>query len=82
MANVSANSSNSRISSGVNDELRRRTEEAVERLHRLIRDGEVPPPVLHPKCKHCSLHAVCMPELITAQTGYRRAAEELFMTNA
>jgi CRISPR-associated exonuclease Cas4 len=59
-------------------ELRRRTEEAVERLHRLIRDGEVPPPVLHPKCKHCSLHAVCMPELITAQTGYRRAAMELF----
>src|SRR5262249_26087966 len=43
-------------------QLRRTTEEAVARLHALLESGEVPPPVLHPKCKACSLHDLCMPE--------------------
>jgi CRISPR-associated exonuclease Cas4 len=58
--------------------LRRTTEEAVERLHALLRSGETPPPVLHPKCKQCSLHAVCLPELIGDPSAYCRAARELF----
>lgn len=58
--------------------LRRTTEEAIARLHALIQAQEVPPPVLHPKCKACSLHAICMPELLTAQAAYRQAAAELF----
>ncbi len=58
--------------------LRRTTEEAAVRLHDLLRAGEVPPPVLHPKCRACSLHDVCLPELLTAQQAYRRAADRLF----
>jgi CRISPR-associated exonuclease Cas4 len=58
--------------------LRLKTEEAVTRLHALIQAQEVPPPVLHPKCKACSLHTICMPELITAAPAYRRAAAQLF----
>jgi len=60
-------------------QMRRRTEEAVEQLHRLTQSGTVPPPVLHPKCQACSLHAVCMPELLSAQDAYRRAADQLFI---
>jgi CRISPR-associated exonuclease Cas4 len=63
------------------DPLRRTTEDAVARLHELVRSGRTPPPVLHPKCKECSLHAVCLPELISAPAGYLRAAESLFRTD-
>jgi CRISPR-associated exonuclease Cas4 len=59
--------------------LRQMTEEAAARLHQLIQAGEVPPPILHPKCQQCSLHAVCMPELISAPARYRSAAEALFV---
>jgi CRISPR-associated exonuclease Cas4 len=58
--------------------LRQATEEAARRLHEIVSSGEVPPPVLHPKCKECSLHDVCMPELITETSAYRRAATSLF----
>ncbi len=61
--------------------LRQTTEEAVARLHALMQAGEVPPPVLHPKCKACSLHAVCLPELLTARAAYRQAAAELFQVH-
>ncbi len=59
--------------------LRGTTEEAVGRLHELIASGVVPPPVLLPKCKACSLYAVCMPELIGSQGNYKRAADKLFV---
>jgi CRISPR-associated exonuclease Cas4 len=58
--------------------LRGVTEDASARLHALLRASEVPAPVLHAKCKACSLHAVCMPELLTAREAYRRAATGLF----
>jgi CRISPR-associated exonuclease Cas4 len=58
--------------------LRTATEEAVAQLHALLASGVTPPPVLHPKCKQCSLHNVCLPELITAGNTYRRAATALF----
>ncbi len=58
--------------------LRQKTEEAAHRLHALIQAGHVPRPILHPKCKACSLYAVCMPELILAQERYQQAASDLF----
>ena len=60
--------------------LRQTTEEAVRRLQELMATGEVPAPVLHPKCKQCSLYRVCMPELLTQQGRYARAAAALFTT--
>jgi CRISPR-associated exonuclease Cas4 len=62
--------------------LRRTTEAAVAQLHALIDSGQVPPPVLHQKCQSCSLHALCMPELVSAQDTYRLAAHSLFLVEA
>lgn len=42
-------------------ELRRLTEDAASRLHRLIASGVTPPPVREPKCDRCSLIGVCLP---------------------
>jgi CRISPR-associated exonuclease Cas4 len=59
--------------------LRLATEQAVRRLHEIVSAREVPPPVLHPKCKECSLHDVCMPELLVDVPAYQRAAAALFI---
>jgi CRISPR-associated exonuclease Cas4 len=58
--------------------LRRTTEEAVDRLHSLLASGHTPSPVLHPRCKECSLHDLCLPELVTGLALYQRAARALF----
>ena len=54
--------------------LRRTTEDAVARLHALLGSGQVPPPVLHPKCKACSLYASACPSCSPPRrpTGRRR----------
>jgi CRISPR-associated exonuclease Cas4 len=59
--------------------LRQTTEEAVRRLHALLASGVTPPPVLHPKCKQCSVRGLCLPELVTATARYERAAQRLFL---
>jgi CRISPR-associated exonuclease Cas4 len=43
------------------DELRRETEEAAARLHRLLASGVTPSPVREPKCDQCSLIDLCLP---------------------
>lgn len=43
-------------------ELRRLTEETAARLHRLFDSGVTPRAVREPKCDHCSLLDVCLPE--------------------
>jgi CRISPR-associated exonuclease Cas4 len=58
--------------------LRRQTEEAAARLHQLLASGSTPPPVVHPKCRHCSVNALCLPDLVSAQARYQRAARDLF----
>ncbi|HYU34929.1 MAG TPA: CRISPR-associated protein Cas4 [Thermoanaerobaculia bacterium] len=42
-------------------ELRRLTEDAAARLHRLIAGGVTPTAVREPKCDQCSLLDICMP---------------------
>lgn len=59
-------------------DLRRRTEDAAVRLHALLATRTAPPPVLHPKCRGCSLHGMCLPELLAAPAAYLRAAADLF----
>lgn len=58
--------------------LRRKTRDAAERLHALLATRVAPAPVVHPKCKQCSLHRLCMPELLADPAAYRRAAAGLF----
>jgi len=59
--------------------LRDKTRRAAERLHELLRQTVAPAAVLHKKCKECSLHAVCLPELLSAPDAYSRAARSLFL---
>jgi CRISPR-associated exonuclease Cas4 len=59
-------------------QLRRQTEDAAARLHELLRTTVPPPPILHPKCRQCSVHGICLPELISAQTRFAKANRELF----
>lgn len=42
--------------------LRRETEEAAARLHRLLGSGVTPLPVREPKCDQCSLIHLCLPD--------------------
>jgi CRISPR-associated exonuclease Cas4 len=58
--------------------LRRLTEEAAVRLHELLASRIAPPPVVHPKCRQCSLNSLCLPDLVAAQARYQRAARDLF----
>jgi CRISPR-associated exonuclease Cas4 len=51
--------------------LRDLTRDAAARLHSLIRLGKTPPAKLEPKCKHCSLRPVCMPELAARSAAIR-----------
>lgn len=47
-----------------NENLRKETEDAAGRLHRLIESGKTPPPVYEKKCDTCSLLDVCLPKTI------------------
>ena len=42
--------------------LRRETEDAAERVRKLIASGITPPPVYSVKCKKCSLVELCLPQ--------------------
>jgi len=59
--------------------LRDQTLRAAERLHELLGQAVAPLPVLHPKCKQCSVRGICLPELISAPVAYIRAANALFV---
>ena len=59
--------------------LRQRTADAAGRLHHLLTTSTAPPPVLLPKCGGCSVREICMPDLVSAENRYHRAAAELFV---
>jgi CRISPR-associated exonuclease Cas4 len=63
-------------------ELRRRTEDAARRLHELVAAGVTPPPVLKPRCRGCSLHDRCMPELLCRPDAVRRYHQALFVLSS
>lgn len=46
------------------DDLRAATERAAGRYHELVRAREVPEVAEQPKCRSCSLRALCLPGVI------------------
>jgi CRISPR-associated exonuclease Cas4 len=55
--------------------LRRQTEDAAVRLHRLFAAGVTPKPVREPKCDQCSLLPLCLPDApARSARGYLRRA--------
>jgi CRISPR-associated exonuclease Cas4 len=59
--------------------LREQTQAAADRLHELVGSAIAPPPVVHPKCKECSVRGVCLPDLVSSQARYARLARALFV---
>jgi CRISPR-associated exonuclease Cas4 len=50
-----------RVEVPLTEVLRHATEEAAARVHQLIREGRLPPPVFGRKCRVCSLVELCLP---------------------
>ena len=57
--------------------LRRHTEALAERLHELIAKGRTPPPEHGPKCKFCSLAAICVPKLPASRSARAYLTREI-----
>ncbi len=47
------------------EDLRSHTYSAIDQIRKMLRDGDVPPPIYDDKCKFCSLLPVCSPEMLT-----------------
>ncbi len=61
-----------------NPELRARTELAVGQLHALLASGVVPPAVLKPRCRGCSLRGHCLPEAFAHPRRLAAIQRDLF----
>ena len=61
------------------ESLRRKTEETARRLHELFASGVTPPAVLKPQCRGCSLHELCLPELLSTRDRATRYARRLYV---
>lgn len=57
------------------EELRDLTADAARRFHELVTSGRTPRAVKEPKCRHCSLGSVCLPEAATRRPSARRYIE-------
>lgn len=60
------------------DALRQRTLSAISNLRFLILNSKIPPAELKPQCEGCSLHEICLPELVRSATAWRAAETRLF----
>lgn len=62
------------------DSLRKETEELARRMHQLYGEQRTPAPRLTPRCKKCSLHEICEPEMLihrkSAASFFRRSLEK------
>jgi CRISPR-associated exonuclease Cas4 len=47
----------------LNDNLRQLTKDYATLMHDLYTKGQTPKPIYKPKCKNCSLYAICQPKL-------------------
>jgi CRISPR-associated exonuclease Cas4 len=63
-------------------DLRARTEAAVARLHALLAAGSIPPAVLKPRCRGCSLRGHCLPEASAHPRRNQALARGLFSPHA
>ena len=61
-------------------DLRRLTVDAIQAVHRLIEENEVPRAVYKPQCTECSLFDYCLPEITSVPPTLAQAAREVFDT--
>jgi CRISPR-associated exonuclease Cas4 len=60
--------------------LRARTEASVTQLHELLESQRIPPAVLKPQCRGCSLRGHCMPEAFASPQRLAAFQDNLFRT--
>jgi CRISPR-associated exonuclease Cas4 len=60
-------------------ELRRKVEEAITGIRRMLGNGTLPPPVNDRRCERCSLIESCMPSVIGEQERARVLVRGLFV---
>lgn len=61
--------------------LRSQTEAAVAQLHALLASGKIPPAVLKPRCRGCSLRGHCLPEAFGSPALVANYLRDLFRAN-
>ncbi len=61
----------------LDDELRSKTENAVRRLHQMIRDRETPIASRQPKCDRCSMLNLCLPDALGPRRTVQRYLDRL-----
>ena len=59
-------------------DLRRLTEQAIEAVHRLIEEENVPQAIHKPQCSECSLFDHCLPEITSAPPTLALAYQKVF----
>lgn len=68
-----------RLDVAFDDPLRTETEELAHRMHHLYNERRTPSPRLTPRCKKCSLHDICEPEMLerrgSASVFFRRSLQ-------
>lgn len=52
--------------------------QAVMAIRGMLASGQLPPPVNDPRCRECSLHELCQPEVVAAAARRRSALAHLF----
>ncbi|MGD0230742.1 MAG: CRISPR-associated protein Cas4 [Syntrophorhabdales bacterium] len=60
-----------RLDVSFGESLRRETEDAAERAHRLISSGVTPPPVYGKRCDSCSLIGECLPKKMEKRSSVK-----------
>ncbi len=60
--------------------LRALTQQTVARLHELLAGDAMPLPINKPRCHGCSLHELCLPEVIAERDRYADYVRELYET--
>lgn len=63
-------------------ELRAETASAIDRLHALLASDRVPPPVLKPRCRGCSLRGHCLPEAFANPRRLAALSRALFSASS
>lgn len=62
--------------------LRAETEAAIAALHELLASGRIPPAVLKPRCRGCSLRGHCLPEAFAKPGRLTALTRNLFSASA
>lgn len=63
----------------IDEDLREKTRLLASEMHRVFNEKEIPHAVKTPRCRRCSLHDVCMPELsgVSSVDAYIRRMSDL-----